>query len=579
MPVNIHATEKPLHKIFSDDYSFSIPSYQRPYAWTTEQVSELFTDLLSFLGNDSKDIDEINPYFLGSIVLIKKDGAPDSDVVDGQQRLTTLTILLSVMRTAINGKIASGLTKYLYEEGDDIVGRPNHYRLKLRERDELFFQENIQHEDGIDALFQFDNSQLSDTEKNIQNNAKYFKTALDSLSEVRRTRLLQYLMRRCYLVVVSTPDLDSAYRIFSVLNARGLDLGLTDLLKSSIIGALPEKLRKKYTDIWEDEEEDLGRDAFQDLFAHIRMIFRKSKLRETALNEFQKYVLPLQEPQKFIDSVVKPYSDALEIIKAESYQSDKGAEAINSLFKWLNQIDNFDWIPPAILFLSQNQHSPDKLKEFFSSLERLAAGMMIIRTDINYRIDRYGRILTAIENGDDFYADDSPLQLTKEEQVSIVRTLHGELYEMKRIRKFVLLRLDSALSQGEATYDYPVISVEHVLPQNPPAGSKWLEWFPDEDKRRQYVHRIGNMALLSRRKNSEAQNFEFEKKKQKYFAMDKGVSPFALTTQVLQKTEWTPEIVEERETELVKCLRKLWRLGVVDGQLIRMRSKFPKEIS
>jgi hypothetical protein len=124
----------------------------------------------------------------------------------------------------------------------------------------------------------------------------------------------------------------------------------------------------------------------------------------------------------------------------------------------------------------------------------------------------------------------------------------------------VLLRLDSALAQGEASYDYPIISVEHVLPQNPSAGSVWLKWFPTTEERERYVHRIGNLALLSRRKNAEAQNYDFDKKKQKYFATDKGISPFVLTTQVLQKTEWTPAVINQRQNEQLQKLKTLWRL-------------------
>jgi hypothetical protein len=87
----------------------------------------------------------------------------------------------------------------------------------------------------------------------------------------------------------------------------------------------------------------------------------------------------------------------------------KGAETVNSLFRWLNQIDNFDWVPPAILYFSKNRHSPSKLKQYFTDLERLAAGLMISRADINDRIERYGRLLTAIEENSDLYAADSPL--------------------------------------------------------------------------------------------------------------------------------------------------------------------------
>jgi uncharacterized protein with ParB-like and HNH nuclease domain len=71
MPISIHATERPLFRIFSNDFAFAIPAYQRPYAWTTEQASDLFSDLLAFLGDGQEPIGEVNPYFLGNIVLIQ----------------------------------------------------------------------------------------------------------------------------------------------------------------------------------------------------------------------------------------------------------------------------------------------------------------------------------------------------------------------------------------------------------------------------------------------------------------------------------------------------------------------------
>lgn len=561
MPVAIHATEKALFKVFSNDFAFSIPAYQRPYAWTREQASELLTDLLSFLGDGSESITDANPYFLGSIVLIKSEDAPEADVVDGQQRLTTLTILLAILRSLLSQESALEVTKFIYQKGNKFEGTDDRYRLKLRKRDEDFFRKHIQDGKSLDALLELDTSQLTDSQRNIQINARYFLEELQQLAEQRLEQFVHYLMTRCFLVVVSTPDLDSAYRIFSILNARGLDLSLTDLLKAEIIGAIVHpSQQEKYTKIWEEEEEDLGRDTFQELFAHIRMIYRKAKLRETALSEFRNHIKPQEEPRQFIDGVLKPYSDALEIIKAANYQSnDKAANEVNSLLRWLNKIDNFDWIPPAILYFSQNHHNPTHLKRFFADLERLAAGLLILRADINERISRYGKLLAAIEGGTDLYALDSPLQLTSDESNQIINTLDGDLYLLKRIRLYVLLRLDSDLSKGVASYDYPVITVEHVLPQNPSAGSEWLKWFPNEKNRVQYVHRVGNLALLSRKKNSEAQNYDFSKKKEKYFSRE-SVAAFALTSQVLHESTWTPAVVDQRQSDSLQSLKKIWRL-------------------
>ncbi|MEH2292096.1 DUF262 domain-containing protein [Nostoc sp.] len=186
MPVAIHATEEALFRVFSNDFAFSIPPYQRPYAWTKDQASELLTDLLSFLGDGSEAVTDANPYFLGSIVLIKSEDAPEADVVDGQQRLTTLTILLSVLRSLANFESASEITHYIYQKGKKIEGKENRYRLKLGKRDEDFFRHYIQDEKKLDDILQLDTSQLTDSQKNIQINANYFLEELRKLSEQRR---------------------------------------------------------------------------------------------------------------------------------------------------------------------------------------------------------------------------------------------------------------------------------------------------------------------------------------------------------------------------------------------------------
>lgn len=129
---------------------------------------------------------------------------------------------------------------------------------------------------------------------------------LEKLPVERRQRLASYLVRRCYLVVVSTPDTDSAYRIFSVLNNRGLDLSHADILKAEIIGKIDgEALQKAYAKKWEEVEEEVGRDAFKDLFGHVRMMYRRAKLEGTVLAEFRKFVVEkVPEPKKLVDDVI-----------------------------------------------------------------------------------------------------------------------------------------------------------------------------------------------------------------------------------------------------------------------------------
>lgn len=104
MSNKITGKEYPLSKIFSSDFEYHIPAYQRPYAWGVEQTETLFDDLYDFFQTEKED-----SYFLGSIVLIKEDEKPYASVIDGQQRLTTLSILLAVLASYF--KIAKEIIK------------------------------------------------------------------------------------------------------------------------------------------------------------------------------------------------------------------------------------------------------------------------------------------------------------------------------------------------------------------------------------------------------------------------------------------------------------------------------------
>ena len=555
MPEIIKASEKNLNEVFSDAYLFEIPLYQRPYSWSTEQVDELLDDLLNAMDRDHQ-----SPYFLGSIVLIKDENDSKSAVVDGQQRLTTLSMLLCVLRELATHN-AHELDGFVREAGNSLRGTEDRFRLNLRARDRVFFQEHVQTLGAIAQFLTRDTTAFSDSQKLIASNVHRLHRELSKLDAERKIRLGRFIIQQCYLVVVTASDRDSAYRIFSVMNDRGLDLSPTDILKAETIGEITEAQQDIYGQKWENIEEKLGRTNFRELFAHIRMIKLKTKLRRTLQADFQEHVLKQTESTDFIDNTLEPYATVYEVLSEASYESMQEAEQVNSSLRHLGRLDNFDWIPPAMAFFHCNPHNREAIARFTIDLERLAYGLFLIRANVNERISRYADILRAIERDNDLFKTDSPLQLGSDEKREVIASLNGAIYlQTAVVRRTLLERLDSMVANAGATYVRNMITVEHVLPQHPRAGSQWLTWFPNSADRLLWTHRLANLVLLSHRKNASASNWDFARKKSEYFKRG-GVPPFALTTQVVNESEWTAEVLERRQQELIGTLCREWRLN------------------
>lgn len=566
MEAKITGAEYPLCKIFSSEFEFKIPSFQRLYAWSEDESSELFDDLYEFYKNEAND----EQYFLGSIVLAKDTSHTFLyDVIDGQQRLTTLTILLALITSKLNGQDKDEFKSYIIEPGKRSQNIESKPRLRLRDKENEFFKRHIQ---GLkfDELFKL-NVESLDTEakKNILKNSSIIDGRIDNKFK-NKNELFDFgsfLVQRCYLVAVSTTSTPAAVRVFSVMNNRGLSLLATDIIKADIVGAINEKIQPDYNAKWEEMEVALSRDGFNDLFGHIRMIYSKKKAQKSIQDEFYNVVFDdvngkhISESQAidFIDNVLTPFSEAYDVIKNAKYCSNiAGADKVNDILHWLNRIDNSDWIPVAMLYYKKNKNDAIMVDDFLRKLERLAAYMRAMSIDVTHRIERYAKILTEIENND----KSNDIELTSEEIKNFIAALNSDIYTMTaKKRNYLILRLDSFLSNGAATYDNKVLTIEHVLPQTVSAGSQWENWWPNVDERDEWVHKIGNLLPLAKRTNSAARNYDFDDKKQKYFSSKNGgVTAYALTSQVLLETEWKPDTVKRRQKDLIDIYKKNWEL-------------------
>ncbi len=553
----IEAHECAVTDVFSDRYAFEIPPYQRPYAWETEQARDLLNDI-----SDAMDNTAVSGgiYFIGSIVLIKSPNDPLAKVIDGQQRLTTLTILLSVLRD-LTKEVERRLERraYIFQKADPDRGTKAKYRVLLREKDRGFFLKYVQNPGATDQLP--DPKILQGSEQRIAENAQYIRQALEGLSEDRRNKLFAFIIQRCFLVVVAVPTAQTARRIFTVLNARGMDLAPTDILKADLLeraGDQDVALAKR----WEAVEDELGRDSFVELFTHIRMIYERNKPRIALEDGFPVHVTPFKaDADEFISDILEPISDAYTLLKdsqmIQAQFGEKAAKAVSSL----QRIDNKDWMPPALLRLWKREPNDASLvADFLIRLERLAYFLFVTRADVNERMARFGGVMFEFEPLPNTVTFSHGLVLSPEEQGRFLSALSGPLYTMTRVCKPVLQRLDESLAAGGATYD-TLVSIEHVLPQTVEEGSEWANLFPDEPKRKEWTHRIGNLVLLTHRINSSASNWDFKKKKGKYFQSKNGAVTFALTYRVLQTDAWALSTLEKNQKELIEKLQEVWQLS------------------
>ncbi len=549
--------------LFSRPYRFSIPAFQRPYSWSAKEAGQLLEDLAGASGID--DIDEALPdYFLGAMVLLDpavgsnrpadREATRTVEIVDGQQRAVTLTILLAVLRDAepdAASPLSRRLDALIREEGGE-----RRFRLALRRSAGELLASHVQTE-GSTRLDIVDGADATAGQRAIREVRDHFTREVSRLDDDQRRALASYIVDRCHVVAVLSGGIDHAHRLFAVLNQRGKPLQRSDILKAEVLSQIEPRDSARATEAWERAERILGNDI-EGFLAHLRTIHGQT--RPQIIAGVRAVVAASGGAMAFIERELEPYAFAHHTLAGLAEGSISLSPAIDRAATYLSRLNGEEWRPAALLAFRIHGEDLPALAMLLTAIDRLAHNLRLLGLGTGRRVQRFAGVITAIRRGTALGEDAHVFAMRREEARKIVHNLKDPHVRSPQLAKLLLLRLGDEI---EGTLTRPEISeltVEHVLPQRPPASSEWRKMFPDAKEREHCTESLGNLVLVGQAVNERIRNRDFGGKRE---ALADVPDLPAITREAVEASVWDASCVRSRETRLMRLLSDV--LGIELG--------------
>lgn len=573
----IEAEHVYIKDLFDDENLFEIPSYQRPFAWEKENFEQLVDDIKDTIYLNMENFDKFNkfePYFLGSIIQLQteeEDGHYKYSIIDGQQRIVSLVILIAVIRDLIKEeKFQTELQGFIYQEPKEIIDQPEQSRIIVRNKERNFFKEFILQKGGTLKRGDIDKNNfevLSQPKQRILTAIDVFSTNLQNggKNQDYLRSYVKYLLKKVIMVVITTRSFESAFRLFNVVNARGMPLTNADLLKSVNLGNVPKEDIDNYTEIWEDIEEDIGIENLEMLISFIRSIKLKKRARKTIFDEFEQIIFN-NEPEfegksfiKYLDIVKDIYQYKIIESQINSSEVEKEVHYHNLMSIMRDFLPLNDWMAALIMFQNKFKND-DFLYMFLKNLERKIFVDWLTGLTIAERLTQIYRIIKLIEdknNPEKIIVDPMFNEEIKISKNKFKDSIDQENFYSKgnyKLAKYVLLRIDMERNENlhKKISFSGNITVEHILPQRP--NQYWKRKFTDKATQ-EWTNKLGNLTLLNGIKNSRASNKRFKEKINTYFQKK---SDFAVTNELKNIDDWNKVELENRHKKLKREALNIW---------------------
>lgn len=554
-----------VEQLFTDTNCFSVPIYQRPYSWSKEGAARLLDDVSTAAGI-GEDQELESDYFLGAILLLDPPLAPGEpkqaasanrnlEIVDGQQRLLTITILAAVLRDLeadANSTTARRLDSVVRTSSARSPGLSS--RIVLSGEDHEFFAEYVQQPGStlhpVAAV-----EALSTGQRAILAAREHMRSELDDFTPDQRAALADYLCAKCHFVMIVTTDIDRAHRIFIVLNGRGSPLLTKDILKAEILKDVLPPDRESALAVWNEVESALGAEM-ETFFSQLRTVYGYGN--QPIIAGVRKLVEDCGSSEAFIEKVFKPLGLAYALtLRAKDPESDVPDELRRPLVS-LQRLNGREWVPIVLLVLTKVS-DVNLARAYLNEVERAAFLMRFLNLGARKRQARLNKAVQAFASGK--LPDPTEIYTPTREELRTagynLRDLHARNLQ---VCKSLLLRLNDELQPDAINVSPSAFTVEHVLPQRPKAKSQWRDWFPDSEDRLAMTASLGNLILVSEGLNDRARNDEYDRKKEIYASAQTRPGQLELTAEALKSDTWRRETIQQREAELIGRINKLWRL-------------------
>jgi uncharacterized protein with ParB-like and HNH nuclease domain len=557
---------------------FRIPEYQRPYVWGYDEINDLLDDLVFAMQNK-----EDSEYFLGSFVFQSKvanatqgQQFDENDLLDGQQRMTTLLLIFAVIRDlSKDNEAKEDCQKCIYQKSSKYKNIPERTRLVfgIRESVQQFIENYIKTKEGANRIEELESLAKATLDVSIRNLAKALLAIQKFFKEknVEPEMFLHFLLNNVLLIYVSTENMEDAFRLFTILNDRGIPLRNSDIIKSINLGELElDSDKVKYAKLWEKAEGELGED-FDRFLNHIRTVLVKEKARLNLLQEFEDKIYKPKEKDKstgkpkppllskgketfvFVERYLKHYRS---LLSGNNYKITNNFAFDNLLKVMLTGLPATDWIPPLLHYF--DKFGTERIYDFLVSLDNKFSSDWISQHTPTYRIESMNETNKVISQNKITQGvfDSGCFDIDID---SFKRVIKDNIYG-RRFARYILLKLDYFYQNQDQRMHFETLSVEHILPQKPKDKSQWVIDFTNE-QRKEMTHKIGNLVLITRRKNTSQGRLDYKEKKKKYF--DKNIDTCPNSLRMLNKYDtWTPGCFSENQSLVLELIMKKYGISI-----------------
>ncbi len=575
-----------LSELFSGNQHFAVPAYQRPFSWTVEDVGQLVDDIVQASGIEEGEYSAPD-YFMGTVLLLtapekSADGqeptrlsrkfvsvkklarAPTNstyDIVDGQQRLITLSIMAAVLRDLLSEaqrgrqKVEPQLNTLL-QVGSSRNGIA--FRLQLRGEEHAILAENIL-DRGANRQSALEEPVAARSQSALIEARDAVITTLSALTREQQLDLAAYLLSACHFIKIEIDDIDRAYRMFSILNDRGRPLQRKDILKAELLRGVPEKGRDQALSLWDDVQSKLGLNL-ERYFSHLSAIHGRS--HEKVIAGVRTAVASFPGVEDFLRDEFVPLARAYHHILSVREPNIELPAGVRRHLLSLTRLNGEDWVPPALLVLRHLDGAPNEAERALAEIEQVSYLQRILCIGAGKRKTKFAPIIKALKKSAKPEIDPALTALSNEE----LKKIPHHLKDLGRRNipncKLILMRLNDELQPGAEHLNPADFSVEHVLPRRPKANSHWLKWFVDPAEREASTNSLGNLILVTEGQNDRARNDEFARKQAVYRSPDVGQQNLEISREAAEAPDWGPERIKQREAKLHSIISKIWNIDL-----------------